>query len=179
MWNILFLTFPSYTVNAQVWGSFTSSAAIRSSLPRCIDPELCWKIARAQGARKNCWVAILEMPPPPLLKNCWHHLHLRTYMAVINSNTLQHMNEREQLRWNTNVEALQPHWVWTSLLLSLLFSLSLSISGCSMRLAMGKLPMNETTVDTKRIIFLPLLHCTGSGLWNPVIHPQSSGLGKH
>lgn len=88
------------------------------------------------------------------------------------------MNEKERLGWNTNSKALQPNHEAvskeaehlsvdiSSLLLSLHFSLSLSvsISGCSVRLAMGKLPMNETTVDTKRIIFLPLLHCTGSGL---------------
>lgn len=85
------------------------------------------------------------------------------------------MNEKEQLRWNTNSEALQPNHeavsreaehlsVDISLSISYFLSLSVFISGCSMRLAMGKLPMNETTVDTKRIIFLPLLHCTGSGL---------------
>lgn len=90
------------------------------------------------------------------------------------------MNEEEQLRWNTNSEALQANHEAVSkeaehlsvdislaiFFLTLSFSLPpcVSISGCSVRLAMGKLPMNETTVDTKRIIFLPLLHCTGSGL---------------
>lgn len=48
--------------------------------------------------------------------------------------------------------------------ISLAISTVLSVSGCCGGLAKGKLPMNETTVDTKRIIFLPLLHCTGSGL---------------
>lgn len=95
----------------------------------------------------------------------------------------------KQLRWNTNSEALQPNHeaapgeaghlsadislAISSLSPSISFLLSIPVSG------MGKLPMNETTVDTKRIIFLPLLHCTGSGLWNPVIQPQSSGLSKH
>ncbi len=85
------------------------------------------------------------------------------------------MNEKEQRRWNTNSKALQPNHevvsreaehlsVDISLTISSFLSPSVSISGCSMWLAMGKLPMNETTVDTKRIIFLPLLHCTGSGL---------------
>lgn len=81
------------------------------------------------------------------------------------------MNETEQRRWNTNSEALQANHEAVSreaehltVDISLAISPSLSISGCSVRLAMGKLPMNETTVDTKRIIFLPLLHCTGSGL---------------
>lgn len=86
------------------------------------------------------------------------------------------MNEREQFRWNTNTEALQPNHEAVSreaeylsvdislAISSFSLSLSVSISGCSTRLAMGKLPVNETTVDTKRIIFLPLLHCTGSGL---------------
>ena len=87
------------------------------------------------------------------------------------------MNEGGQLRWNTNSEALPPNHaavsreaehlsVDISLDISSFISrsLSTSIPGCSVRLAVGKLPMNETTVDTKRIIFLPLLHCTGSGL---------------
>ena len=69
------------------------------------------------------------------------------------------MNEEEQLRLNTNSSALQanrdavfreaehlsafsPHDV--SFLLSLLFlSLFVSIYGCSVSLAMGKLPMNN------------------------------------
>lgn len=78
----------------------------------------------------------------------------------------------KQLRWNTNSLAVQPNHEAVSreaehlsVDISLAISfLSLSISGCSVRLAMGKLPMNETTVDTKRIFFLPLRDCMGSGL---------------
>jgi len=47
----------------------------------------------------------------------------------------------------------QSSWVWPSLLLSLLFSPF--FCDCSMKSTMGKLPLNETTVDTKRIIFRP------------------------
>ena len=75
------------------------------------------------------------------------------------------MEEGEPLRWNTNSQNLQPNHEAVSrevrslsvnITFSLscyLLSLSASVFGRSVRLAMRKLPMNETTVDIKEDFF--------------------------
>lgn len=82
------------------------------------------------------------------------------------------MEEGKPLRWNTNSQNLQPNheavsrevrYLSVNITFSLscyLLSLSASLFGWSTRLAMRKLPMNETTVDIKEVFFFWFYPCS-------------------
>lgn len=87
----------------------TSSAAILSSLPQFIDPKVHQRIAGAHGGTRKPFSSRFQRS----LLFLEELLTPSASLALIHSHTvhgwLKHMNEMEQLRWNTNTEALQPN----------------------------------------------------------------------
>lgn len=125
-----------------------------------------WKKARVQGAREIILSSDSRyVAPPPQrriagtvcitwLAALWYiqicgkaHERKRTSPGGIQIARLFNQIMRQFPRKRST-------WLWTFLPLFVPFSLF--FSGCCMKLAMGKLPMNKTTVDTKNNYFLAL-----------------------
>ena len=140
------------------------------------------------GSKKeNCWVVVPEMCPPPW-KNCWHHLHLSTYMALINPNTW--LGKNTWMRRNNSggiqiarlykqimkrFPGKQNTWVWIPLLLSLPF-LSLCLHLRLQREASCGEITHEQLLTQRELFFRPcstLRAVDYEILWS-ILSPQAS-----